>query len=288
MADKFFKRLFSYFPRNYLLQRPLTAGMVLMIFLFGFTVVYNPVGVHAGYYLGFTLTMAFYAVAVGFFTWAGIKLLSLSDELSHSQSWNILKEFAAIAIVLFVMGTGLYLTGFLLEEPVNRFNLSTFFDSLFRGMLVGIIPFFFFTFMGIFSTRKEVLAGMANPEREQENETPVAIHSQLKKEGFSLLPSEFVYAESDGNYVVFYLIRDGVLKKEIIRNSISNIEKQLSEIEFMMRVHRAYIVNLKRVKEKKGNVLGFRLKLEGADTEIPVSRNKAAQFKEAFARLNRF
>ncbi len=280
--------VFRFFPRNYLLRNPLTGGLVMGFFLFSFALLYRPLGAHAGLYFGYELTMAFYAMAAGLSSWLGIKGLSRIALLSDPQSWNLLKELVSILCVLIVVGMGLYFAGFLLEESANRFNISTFADSVVRSMLAGIIPFLVFTLFGIIPVRGEDYLSQGMPEESPEKEQPVHISSQLKKEELSFYPSEFVYAESDSNYVVFYLQREGRLRKEIIRNSITNIEIQLSSIAWIMRVHRAYIINMKRVKAKKGNMLGYRLKLEGADVEIPVSRNKSALFKEEFARLNRF
>jgi DNA-binding LytR/AlgR family response regulator len=45
-----------------------------------------------------------------------------------------------------------------------------------------------------------------------------------------------------------------------------------------MRVHRAFLVNLRKIESKKGNTLGYRLKLGGSDIEIPVSRNNTKNF----------
>ena len=70
-----------------------------------------------------------------------------------------------------------------------------------------------------------------------ENQPPeelVQISSQLKKEELSFYPGQFLYAESDGNYVVFYLNINEQVKKVIIRNSINNIEQQLSEIPYFL------------------------------------------------------
>jgi DNA-binding LytR/AlgR family response regulator len=106
----------------------------------------------------------------------------------------------------------------------------------------------------------------------------IRIGSQLKKEELTFFPGQLIYAEADGNYIVFHLNIEDQIKKKIIRNSISNIEQQLSAIPFFFRTHRAYIVNLKKVCAQKGNTLGYRLKLSGTDIEIPVSRQKTRDF----------
>jgi DNA-binding LytR/AlgR family response regulator len=73
------------------------------------------------------------------------------------------------------------------------------------------------------------------------------------------------------------------VKKEIIRNSINNIEQQLSLIPYFFRTHRAFIVNLKKVRSKQGNTLGYIIKLTTTDIKIPVSRNNTNNFNRLFA-----
>jgi DNA-binding LytR/AlgR family response regulator len=113
-------------------------------------------------------------------------------------------------------------------------------------------------------------------------ETYIRIESQLKKEELGFYPSQFIYAESESNYVIFYFLQDNIVQKEIIRNTISNVEEQLSHIPWFVRTHRAFIVNLKKVEQAKGNSLGFRIKLTGIDSEIPVSRSNTNDFVDAF------
>jgi DNA-binding LytR/AlgR family response regulator len=92
-----------------------------------------------------------------------------------------------------------------------------------------------------------------------------------------------LYAESDGNYVVFYLCINNQLKKEIIRNSINNIEQQLSGIPYILWIHRAFIVNLKKVRSRQGNTLGYLIKLNESEFKIPVSRKNTKVFNNLLA-----
>ncbi|MCF8363633.1 MAG: LytTR family transcriptional regulator DNA-binding domain-containing protein [Prolixibacteraceae bacterium] len=57
-------------------------------------------------------------------------------------------------------------------------------------------------------------------------------------------------------------------------------QEQLAVIPYFMRVHRAFIVNLKKVISKKGNALGYRLKLEESKSVIPVSRQNIQKFDQ--------
>jgi DNA-binding LytR/AlgR family response regulator len=71
----------------------------------------------------------------------------------------------------------------------------------------------------------------------------------------------------------------------IIRNSISEIENQLDEVPFFMRIHRAFIVNLEKVSSKKGNSLGYQLKLKGSNIILPVSRQNTQKFDQLIRRF---
>ena len=106
----------------------------------------------------------------------------------------------------------------------------------------------------------------------------VNIISQLKKEELSFYPDELIYAESDGNYVHFYLLTENKVHKRTIRNSINQVEEQLAEYPRIFRTHRAFLVNLDKIRMRKGNSLGYQLKLVGIDEEIPVSRNNTRKF----------
>jgi DNA-binding LytR/AlgR family response regulator len=119
-----------------------------------------------------------------------------------------------------------------------------------------------------------------------ENEELLRISSQLKKESLSFYPSQFIYAESESNYVNFYLQADEKVQKKVIRNSITDVEQQLSHIPYLVRTHRAFIVNLKKIKSKKGNSLGYRVRLQGTDSEIPVSRNNSRTFSQLFKQFS--
>jgi DNA-binding LytR/AlgR family response regulator len=186
------------------------------------------------------------------------------------------------------LGIAIYLLGFFIESSGKRWNISTFLNSFKGAFLTGIIPLTFFTAINyrflLWQSVKynEENRTMTGPNS-QPHENLIKISSQLKKEELSFYPSQFLYAESDGNYVVFYLNKDNLVKKEIIRNSINNIEQQLSEIPYFLRTHRAFIVNLKKVRSKQGNTLGYLIKLSDNEFKIPVSRNNTKIFNELLA-----
>jgi DNA-binding LytR/AlgR family response regulator len=176
-----------------------------------------------------------------------------------------------------------------MENPGSRWNISTFLDSFFRSIMVGIIPVLFPSLLNIryaftpetFQEYKIKGQGIGK----EKSEELIYIQSKAKKEELSFYPSQFIYAESEGNYVVFHLIRQEKVVEVVIRNSISEIELQLAEIPYFMRIHRAFIVNLENVSSKKGNSLGYQLKLKGNNIVVPVSRQNTQKFDQLIRRF---
>jgi hypothetical protein len=223
--------------------------------------------------MSYSMTMALYFSISSVILFGIIKVLKSVKYFSESEKWTFNKEIISIFLVLSVMGLTVYFLGFFIEAPAQRWNMNTLLGSYVDVFLIGILPFGAFTlsnFRHMFVTEIEQNFEMGFSS--QSSEEIIQISSTLKKEELSFYPNQFIYAESDGNYVVFYLTDTQHTRKEIIRNSLSNIEQQLAKIPFIIRTHRAFIVNLKKVRSKKGSTLSYQLNLEGAGSEIPVSR----------------
>jgi LytTr DNA-binding domain len=284
MTNRIFYWLNKRYPQNILIKNPLVGSLIYFTFCILFTLIYRPLDVHQARNFNLGMTVAIYFIIVAIALFGIVKLLKLIRYFSDPDEWTILKEVLSIVISLTISGISIYLTGFLMENPEKRWNLATFFNSFLISFLVGIIPFMFFTLINyryLFVTDIIKFYNTGNNRLSPEmTEELVRIGSQLKKEELEFYPSQLLYAESDGNYIVFHLNICNQIKKRIIRNTISNIEQQLSEIPFLFRTHRAFIVNVRKVSSQKGNTLGYRIKLSGIDTEIPVSRQKARDFDQ--------
>lgn len=278
------------FPQNFVIRKPLAGALIIALVSLLFMLLYQPLGAHPGKLLGFELTMSAYVLTGGLLVFLLVKGLKSIPFFADEQEWTILKELTGIVILLLGFGVAVYFSAFIIEEPANRWNFTTFFDSLIKAGLVAIIPLGFFTLINLrfwfAADQVWVAPAKAGPEPKTQPEKEIRITSPLKKEELKFYPSEFIYAESEGNYVNFSLFKNNALKKEVIRSSINSIEDQLSHIPYIVRTHRAYVVNLKKICIKKGNALGYDLKLSGADHEIPVSRNKVKDFNRLFEQFS--
>ena len=100
------------------------------------------------------------------------------------------------------VGIGIYFFAFVIEPRAPCWNIATLWDSCKNAFLVGILPFSFFTITNLHHLpgRKTSIYDSGS----EDDETPtlergIEIKSKLKKETLSFYPSEFLYAESDGN-----------------------------------------------------------------------------------------
>ncbi len=287
MKNRIHKSFNLKYPRSYVIENPFAGAVIVAVFCFGFLIFYQPLNAHASKSLSYAATMAVYSLASGLSVLLLVKILSFSRWFRNVKEWTLLKEIISVFIIIFGIGAVIYILGFVIEPAGERLNLPTFLNSLKSAFLLAIIPFAFFSSVNYQfllnpvndkSVKSETVPGTA----EQKAEEIIRIGSQLKKEEIRFYPSQFIYAESEGNYVVFYLNRENGIKKEIIRNSISNIEKQLSGTPGFFRTHRAFIVNLKKVKSRQGNILGYQLRLTETDFVIPVSRSNIRNFDLVF------
>jgi hypothetical protein len=275
------------FPKNFIIKHPFYGGVMYFLFSIVFILVYNPLGFNPGRFLGYNETMLVYAIISGISVWGWINILIRLPFFSTKLPWSLGKELLTILIILFGVGIIIYFAGFFIEEPSIRWKIYVLFDSVKIAYLIGIIPFLFFTLMNVryLMSPGELPASFHN-KIDTVSEKPIQINSQLKKESLSFHPNHLIYAVSEGNYVNFHLQNGEKIQMKIIRNSISDIEKQLAPFPYFLRTHRAYIVNIKKVISARGNSLGYRLKLHGVDEEIPVSRTNTNRFTKLCKTIN--
>lgn len=271
------------FPQNYIISNPEKGSVIFFGIIFLFLILYRPVEIHSSTFLSVEVTMLLYSLlsAVTIYLMiVGFK--KISRNMEAGENWNLLKELASIILLMIGLGSVIFLSAFIIEEPGDRWNLSTYFDSLIRTALVGLIPFLFFTVFNLKYLAESSLFRAKMPDVEPEREELISIDTPLKKEELKFYPSQLIYAESQGNYLKVVLEKEQQVKEIQVRCSISGFEEQCSSIPFIMRIHRAFIININKIDEARGNSLGYRLKIESINSEIPVSRGYADKFKSQF------
>ena len=272
------------YPANLMIQKPSLGSLLFAIITLLFVLIYKPVDVHESRLFGLTLTILIYCIVIGASFFLLLNLLRITPLFQSTRKWSILNEIIFIIAAGITAGIIIYFAGFIIENPENRWNISTFFNSLINGFLIGIIPVILLSILHIRNLFPEKQYQNENQKQIQktDSETIIKIKSKARKDNLSFFANEFIFAESQGNYVVFHLWQEEQEKSIIIRNSITEINIQLQSVPSFIRVHRGFIINLKKVTSKKGNALGYQLNLDGCKETIPVSRQNIPQFDKLY------
>jgi len=96
------------------------------------------------------------------------------------------------------------------------------------------------------------------------------------RKGFKLLSVEEIFwVEADGDYASIHTAENDFFYKKTLKLLESRLPSDL-----FLRVHRSYIVNLRKITELNSSARGgYKLKMSD-NTEIPVARRKAREVKK--------
>ena len=103
-------------------------------------------------------------------------------------------------------------------------------------------------------------------------------------ESLSVLPSEIIYIESVANYIIVAHFHNKEPRQTRLRGTLHKVEETLRNHDFIVHIHRAFLVNVNYVTEVTGNSNGYRIRMLGMDNLLPVSRANIETFKQAMKR----
>lgn len=110
-------------------------------------------------------------------------------------------------------------------------------------------------------------------------EVIVLSFSRFTKEKLDIQADEFLYMEADGNYVrVVYRKGEREFRK-LLRATMKQAEGVMRDCPYILRCHRAFLVNIRKIVKVNGNSQGYRLSLRDCEDEIPVSRTYTSDVK---------
>ena len=99
-------------------------------------------------------------------------------------------------------------------------------------------------------------------------------------ETFSVLPTDIIYIESVANYVIVAHFVNNEPCQTRLRGTLHNVEELLADYSNIIRIHRAFLINVNYVTEVTGNSNGYRIRMLGIDNLLPVSRANIESFKQ--------
>lgn len=125
------------------------------------------------------------------------------------------------------------------------------------------------------------------PKKDSEGESPEPlVFSGGTKEVLQVAVDDFCYAEASGNYVsvTYYSAEEKKYARKLMRGTMKETEKAVAASPCIVRCHRAFVVNVRKVVKVSGNSQGYRLQLKGLEEQIPVSRAYSKAVKKMLER----
>lgn len=111
----------------------------------------------------------------------------------------------------------------------------------------------------------------------------ISFRSEAGSEKLDLGLDNVMMIKSADNYVDIYYKEDEQVKHKLIRNTLKNIQKLLSDYHDFVRCHRSCIVNSTYILNMTNSYKGHRLIMLDMEEEIPVSRQYILAIKEALS-----
>lgn len=260
--------------------RDLMTTLLFSLFIAAFLLFFRPFGLgntEAYNDLSIALFGGITAVVLLLFLVLLPRLLPFAFDDKH---WTTLHQVLFYTFILFAIATlnGLYI------NHLNKLDFSwqNYGWILVRTYVLGCLPIFAIVLIDYNRKLKryaqqaaDIMEAQAVLKSKKANTETL----QLKagNENFELHLPTFLYIEADGNYVQIH-----TNKKRLYRTTLRAIEQQLT-VEYIVRCHRSFIVNLRQVESVSGNAQGLKLQLKNKEVSIPVSRKYVPIIKRALA-----
>ena len=203
------------------------------------------------------------------------------------EEWTVGREIVSTLFLLFTIGSFNYFFNSVLSGASG--GILVFIDIQLSTMLIAVLPVIFVIYIeqNRHLKKKLVLAIRLNKELSGRKANPteeiISLSSENQKERIDINLDKLLFIKSSSNYVEIFN-SDNIRRPKLLRNTLKNIEEELKEYGSLIRCHRAYIINLNKIKNVKGNSQGYSLEIEETDQTVPVSRGYSKSFSESIRR----
>lgn len=208
---------------------------------------------------------------------------------SKEQNWSIGKELVLAVLVLLLIGLANAIYTIFAFEGGTEIWSQLLMRIMVSTVALGLLPI---ALVKLYVQNKllsrhvqqaALVDTQLTPQSVAEINT-VRVVAANEKAVFEHTADEVLVFVAEGNYVEVLFLQEQQLTKQLIRQRLTEVEKQLSSPSFF-RCHRSYIVNLQQVQQVGGNARGYELRLGPEVPVVPVSRSKLAAFEVQLQQL---
>lgn len=282
------------YPHTDNTQKNLIASLLIGVFVAFFLIVFQPFGLSQWEDEHKFMKLAGYGMVscvIPILMYAGLSLLPKKE---LEDNWKVWKELMNItAVILCIAAGNLFYSDLVGIGSITFKNYVTFIGLTFA---IGIFPITLgvITKYNRFRKLNEATASRINAvlarqpvmgSSATEEQKGVVLVAENEKDHFKAGPHELLYLEAADNYTEIAYLKAGAAKKVLLRGSLKRMEQQLLPFPFLVRCHRAFIVNLENVTQIEGNAAGYRLSLRNTSNQVPVSRTFGPEITEKLNRI---
>ena len=259
-------------------------------FIAFFLIVYQPFGTdrdqipYKNLFLSGYGVITFVAFACSF-----ILIPTIFKNQIREENWVVWKQILLTLFAMILTFAGCY---FYLQFSFGRqSSFRGFFGFLKITLSIAIFPIIIVVLLDYIYQLKKNQAFAQNlnqqlvPASTNDKSTPiqqVVLKDENDKVDLTLHLDQLLFIKAANNYVEVNYLEGDKIKKHLLRNSIRNIEQQLTN-PTIKRCHRSYLVNLDKVGRITGNAQGYKLHFPiTADFVVPVSRSKGKELLAIF------
>jgi len=242
------------------------------VFVFVFLLVFQPFGVN-NYDPKNAINSVFFISMLGLalvqaMVLAFCEFVIVPRILKSSRVYFIIMR---IALELIVLTTFTFLYYNILGN-FHDWKWSSYFEFLFNISAMGMIPYVMVLLFSSHQNAKRQVELLELQPKFELTDTYVNLKSSNGKEHLTLKLSNLRYIEAQDNYVLVYHLDKGILKKQLLRATMKDMENNLKD-QSIIRCHRRFIVNLNVVEKVKRLGHQMELYLPNVSSPIPVSRS---------------
>lgn len=230
----------------------------------------------------FVLVIGLVSAATFFFN--TLILPGLFSKMFESDLWTVRKEL----IWNIGMFTALIL-GFTLTAKVFSIQgMQTL--PIFRSGAIALLPLILFNLLNYNNSLKSKVAQVIDSgrhwlaEERKGGQSPVSeqvrIESENGKEVFEADLKNIVLIQSASNYIEIFYREGTIVRKQMIRQTLSKVESQLSGYPNIKKCHRCCLVNTDQISRLTGISPNYTLESIGLDFRIPIARQNVSKFKK--------
>jgi LytTr DNA-binding domain len=285
------------FPHNSSWQRGLVTALGFGAFISIFLLVFRPFELDKiPINLLVKSSIVFGLVTFGCIFVSNFILNFFFPQIFSEEKWTTGKQIINMGAIVILVGLVNYLLSPLLFDTKLTWKKVFYFQGI--AIAVGLIPIVMYTLYvqnhWLHQFKKEAATLQKKLEEKRGIEHPALQHpptvstsndiitfeSEHQTEKKTIPASQLYYIEAASNYIKIFFLQKDKLTYSIVRMTMKKATEAVNPYAVFFRCHRAYIVNLDKIEQVEGNAQGYKIKLQGTEDRIPVSRNLNTEFSD--------